>query len=81
MGLYAPRKEVIIKADSKGSLFRVLLVLQANELLTNSRSLRQLMKFCRHRNLKTISGYYLDDMSNVDGVAVYFSLEQRQDIT
>ena len=39
------------------------------------------MKFCGHRNPKTISGHYLDDMSNVDGVAVYLGLEQRQDIT
>jgi hypothetical protein len=39
------------------------------------------MKFCGHRNPKTISGHYLDDMSNVDGAAVYLGLEQRQDIT
>jgi hypothetical protein len=81
MGLHAPRKEVIIKADGKGSSLRVLLVSQANELLTDGRSLGQLMKFCGHRNPKTISGHYLDDMSNVDGAAVYLGLEQRQDIT
>lgn len=39
------------------------------------------MKFCGHRNPKTISGHYLDDMSNVDSAAVYLGLEQRQDIT
>lgn len=39
------------------------------------------MKFCGHRNPKTIVGHYLDDMSNVDGAAVYLGLEQRQDIT
>jgi hypothetical protein len=39
------------------------------------------MKFCGHRNPKTISGHYLDDMSIVDGAAVYLGLEQRQDIT
>ena len=39
------------------------------------------MKFCGHRNPKSIVGHYLDDMSNVDGAAVYLGLEQRQDIT
>ncbi len=58
----------------------MLLVLQANKLLTDGRSLGQLIKFCGHRNPKTISGYYLDNISNVDGAVVYLGLEQQQDI-
>jgi hypothetical protein len=44
-------------------------------------SLGQVMKFAAHRNLKTLVGHYLDDMSNVDGVAVFLSLEPRRDLT
>jgi hypothetical protein len=35
------------------------------------------MQFYGRRNPKTIVGHYLDDMSNVDGAAVYLDLEQR----
>jgi hypothetical protein len=38
------------------------------------------MKFCGHRNLKTIVGYYLDDISNIDSAASYLGLEQRRDL-
>jgi hypothetical protein len=39
------------------------------------------MKFAIHRNLKTLVGHYLDDMSNVDGVVVFLGLEPRRDLT
>ena len=39
------------------------------------------MKFAAHRNSKTLVGHYLDDMSNVDGAAVFLGLEQRRDLT
>jgi hypothetical protein len=39
------------------------------------------MKFAAHRNSKTLVGHYLDDMSNVDGAAVFLGLEPRQDLT
>jgi hypothetical protein len=45
-------------------------------LLIDGRLLGQLIKFYRHRNLKIISGHYLDNISNVDGAAVYLGLEQ-----
>jgi hypothetical protein len=38
-------------------------------------SLGQVMKFAAHKNLKTLIGHYLDDMSNVDGAAVFLGLE------
>ena len=44
-------------------------------------SLGQVMKFAAYRNSKTFVGYYLDNMSNVDGVAVFFGLEPRRDLT
>jgi len=36
-------------------------------------SLGQVIKFAAHRNLKTLVGYYLNDISNVDGVAVFLA--------
>lgn len=39
------------------------------------------MKFAAHRNSKTLVGHYLDDMSNVDGVAAFLGLEPRRDLT
>jgi hypothetical protein len=39
------------------------------------------MKFAAHRNLKTLVGHYLDDMSNVDGAAAFLDLEPRRDLT
>tara|TARA_R110002060_G_scaffold36206_2_gene47165 strand:- start:1334 stop:2014 length:681 start_codon:yes stop_codon:yes gene_type:complete len=44
-------------------------------------SLGQVMKFAAHRNSKTLVGHYLDDMSNVDGAAVFLGLEPRRDLT
>jgi hypothetical protein len=43
--------------------------------------LRQVIKFAAHRNSKTFVGHYLDDISNMDGVAVFFGLEPRRDLT
>jgi hypothetical protein len=39
------------------------------------------MKFAAHRNSKTLVGHYLDDMSNVDGAAVFLGLEPQRDLT
>jgi hypothetical protein len=33
------------------------------------------MKFAAYRNSKTLIGYYLDNISNIDGTAVFLSLE------
>ena len=44
-------------------------------------SLGQVMKFAAHRNSKTLVGHYLDDMSNVDGIAVFLGLDPRRDLT
>jgi hypothetical protein len=44
-------------------------------------SLRQVMKYAAHRNSKTLVGHYLDDISNVDGAAVFLGLEPQQDLT
>jgi hypothetical protein len=38
------------------------------------------MKFAAHRNLKTLVGHYLDNMSNVDGAVVFLGLEPRRDL-
>jgi hypothetical protein len=43
--------------------------------------LGQVMKFAAHRNSKTLVGHYLNNMSNVDGVAVFLGLESRRDLT
>jgi hypothetical protein len=43
-------------------------------------SLGQVMKFAAHRNSKTLIGHYLDNMSNVDGAAVFLGLEPRRDL-
>jgi len=43
-------------------------------------SLGQVMKFAAHRNSKTLVGHYLNDMSNVDGAAVFLGLEPRRDL-
>ncbi|KAH6725001.1 hypothetical protein BKA61DRAFT_688306 [Leptodontidium sp. MPI-SDFR-AT-0119] len=43
-------------------------------------SLGQVMKFAAHRNSKTLVGYYLDNISNVDGTAVFLGLEPRRDL-
>jgi hypothetical protein len=53
----------------------VLLISQANKLLIDGHSLGQLIKFYGHRNPKTISGHYLDNISNIDGAVVYLGLE------
>ena len=39
------------------------------------------MKFAAHRNLKTLVGHYLDNISNIDGVVAFLGLEPRQDLT
>jgi hypothetical protein len=39
------------------------------------------MKFAGHRNSKTVVGYYLANISNVDGVAAFLDLNPRQDVT
>jgi hypothetical protein len=39
------------------------------------------MKFAAHRNLKTLVRHYLDNISNVDGAAVFLGLEPRRDLT
>ncbi|KAI3324577.1 hypothetical protein HD806DRAFT_534041 [Xylariaceae sp. AK1471] len=44
-------------------------------------SLGQVMKFAAHRNSKTLISHYLDDMSIVDGAAVFLGLEPRRDLT
>jgi hypothetical protein len=44
-------------------------------------SLGQVIKFAMHRNLKTLVGYYLDDISNVDSAVVFLSLEPQRDLT
>ena len=44
-------------------------------------SLGQVMKFAAHKNSKTLVGHYLNDMSNVDGAAVFLGLEPRWDLT
>ena len=38
------------------------------------------MKFIIYRNLKTLISYYLDNISNIDGVVVFLSLEPRRDL-
>ncbi len=43
--------------------------------------LGQVMKFAAHRNSKTLVSHYLDDMSNVDGAAVFLRLEPQRDLT
>jgi hypothetical protein len=45
-----------------------------------SYSLRQVIKFAVYRNLKTLVRHYLDNISNVDSVAVFLSLELRRDL-
>ena len=70
-----------LSTQTVSSLFRILMILLANNFSTDGHSLGQLMKFCGHRNPKTIVGYYLDDMSNVDGAAAYLGLEPRRDLT
>jgi hypothetical protein len=42
--------------------------------------LGQVIKFARHRNLKTLIGHYLDDISNIDGVAAFLNLKPRRDL-
>jgi hypothetical protein len=44
-------------------------------------SLGQVIKFAAYRNSKTLVGHYLDDISNIDGVAVFLGLEPRRDLT
>jgi hypothetical protein len=43
--------------------------------------LKQVIKFAVHRNSKTLVGYYLNNMSNVDGAAVFLGLEPQRDLT
>ena len=43
--------------------------------IDSSYSFIQVIKFTSYRNLKTFAGYYLDNISNVDSIAVYLSLE------
>ena len=38
------------------------------------------MKFAAYRNLKTLISYYLNDISNVDGVVSFLGLEPRRDL-
>jgi hypothetical protein len=42
--------------------------------------LGQVIKFAGHKNSKTLVGYYLDDISNVDSVAAFLNLELRRDL-
>jgi hypothetical protein len=39
------------------------------------------MKFAVYRNSKTLVSYYLDDISNIDGIVVFLGLEPRRDLT
>jgi len=82
MGLHGPRREVLIKVDGKLSSLRIsFMIWQAKSATDNGYSLGQVMKFAGHRNPKTLVGHYLDDMSNVDGAAVFLGLEPRRDLT
>jgi hypothetical protein len=38
------------------------------------------MKFAAYRNSKTLVGYYLDDMSNINSTAVFLGLELQRDL-
>jgi hypothetical protein len=42
--------------------------------------LGQVIKFVIYRNSKTLISYYLDDMSNVDSIVVFLSLELWRDL-
>jgi hypothetical protein len=39
------------------------------------------MKFATHRNLKTLVGHCLDDMSNMDSATIFLGLELQRDLT
>lgn len=41
----------------------------------------QVMKFTAQRNIKTLTGYYLYDLTTVDGAVCYLGLEPRKDLT
>jgi hypothetical protein len=58
----------------------MLRVSQANKLLIDGYLLGQFMKFCGHRNPKTIISYYLDIINNIDSVVTYLGLEPRRDL-
>jgi hypothetical protein len=38
------------------------------------------MKFAVYRNLKTLVGYYLDDISNIDSAATFLNLKPWRDL-
>jgi hypothetical protein len=59
----------------------MLLISQVNKLLINSRLLEQLIKFCEYKNSKIISGYYLNNINNINGTVIYLDLKQQQNIT
>ncbi len=43
-------------------------------------SLGQVIKFAAHRNSKTLIRHYLDNISNINGIVVFLSLEPRRDL-
>jgi hypothetical protein len=43
--------------------------------------LGQVIKFAAYRNLKTLVSHYSDNISNIDGAAVFLGLEPRRDLT
>ena len=81
IGLHATRREALINVDGKWYSLRIRS--WHSRLIGNRRrySLGQVMKFAAHRNSKTLVGHYLDDMSNVDGAAVFLGLKLRRDLT
>ncbi|KAL2015888.1 hypothetical protein VTK56DRAFT_4663 [Thermocarpiscus australiensis] len=44
-------------------------------------SMGQVMKFAAQRNMKTLTGHYLHDLTTVDGAACYLGLQPRNDLT
>ncbi|KAK4205477.1 hypothetical protein QBC40DRAFT_157584, partial [Triangularia verruculosa] len=40
-----------------------------------------IIKFAKHKNIKTLINYYLDDISNVDGAAAFLNLEWKRNFT
>ncbi|PSN60122.1 hypothetical protein BS50DRAFT_507169, partial [Corynespora cassiicola Philippines] len=71
MGLHAPRREALIKADGKRRMGPRYA----------GYSLSTIKKFASQVTDSTLGRHYLHDMSNVDGAATFLGLRKKTDLT
>ena len=82
LGLHAPCREILIKTNGKkSSIYKTEKQILTEWILDSGAAIGQVLKFAGQRNPEVLLHHYLDDMSTIDGAAIFLGTNLGKDLT